>query len=105
MTNEAFQHLMLDKLTALDQKITDEIADVKDNIVGLKDDISNVKDDISKLPTREDLNQVIREQQKDVLSILSLVNIKIERVETKIDILQTRCFEQETDIQLLKKVK
>ena len=68
------------------------------------------KDDIIRLDTKidkidEKIERIGNEQQKDVLKLLELNSKKIDRLDAKFDILNHRVFEQEADIQLLKKAK
>ncbi|HEY3362149.1 MAG TPA: hypothetical protein VGK06_10110 [Methanosarcina sp.] len=85
MTNEEFQKLILDKLAT----------------VATKDDIKQLKDDIAVLDSKIDL--LAQGSQEDVKSMIRLTDKKIDRIDTKIDILNNHLLEHETDIQLLKK--
>ena len=84
MTNEEFQKLVLEKLVLMET----EIKDVKANMV-----------------TKADVEYIVSEQQKDVKAILEIILEKTERMETKMNLLERRTFENETDLQLLKKAK
>lgn len=91
MTNEEFQKLVLEKL-----------ADVatKTDIEQLKKELKN---DIAVLDSKVDL--LAQSSQEDIKSMLRLTDKKIDRIDTKVDILNHHVLEQGTDIRLLKSVK
>ena len=89
MTNEEFQKLVLDKLATVATK--NDIEQVK----------KELKDDIAVLDSKVDL--LAHGSQEDVKSMIRLTDKKIDRIDTKIDILNNHLLEHETDIQLLKK--
>jgi len=89
MTNEEFQKLVLDKLATVATK--NDIEQAK----------KELKDDIAVLDSKVDL--LAHGSQEDVKSMIRLTDKKIDRIDTKIDILNNHLLEHETDIQLLKK--
>jgi hypothetical protein len=87
VTNEEFQKLVLDKLAT----------------VATKSDIEQLKNDIAVLDSKVDL--LASGSQEDVKTLLRLTDKKIDRIDTKIDILNRHILEQEVDISLLKHAK
>lgn len=87
MTNEEFQKLVLDKLGSLEA-------------------------DIAKLPTREELNQVVAGQQKDVMAMLQIMDKKLSIIQDtqttqgeSINILALRQLQTEAEVAAIKKAK
>lgn len=107
--------------TELKSDIAKVDAKIDETRTGLRSDIAKVdakidetriglKSDIARLDTKIDLaienvDKLAVEQQRDVVAMLQVLSTRTERIETKIDILNHRSFEQEADIQLLKKAK
>lgn len=98
MTNEQFQDLILAKLANMENSSRQQFQEIRQ-------EVQEVKATINKLPTREELYQIVGEQQKDVIGLLNLSIAGTKRLEAKIDLIQQRIFENEADIQLLKKIK
>ncbi len=91
MTNEGFQNLVLEKLATVA---------TKNDIDQLKKELKN---DIAVLDSKVDL--IAHGSQEDVKSLLRLTDKKVDRIDTKIDILNHHLLEQEVDINLLKQAK
>ncbi|MDU4961157.1 MAG: hypothetical protein E6X17_10925 [Sporomusaceae bacterium] len=126
MTNEQFQDLILAKLEQLDTKFDkrmdsfeQRMDSVDQHLVILdqrmnsseqrmetvEQQIAILNQKVDNLPTREELHAIVAEQQQDVVGLLE-INLKTaKRLEAKIDIIQQRIFENEADIQLLKRAR
>lgn len=74
----------------------------------LKEILSDLKEIKETMVTKEYLDQVILEQQKDVVAMLQHIDKKLDKqndqLEDKFDALNERLFSQETQIQRLKKL-
>lgn len=74
----------------------------------LKEILTEIKSIKETMVTKDYLDKVILEQQKDVIGLLKIIDEKTEtisRVDAKLDALNERTFEHEADIRLLKKAR
>lgn len=82
-------------------------------VKAIRGELAEVKSDIGNLDTK--VEKYGQAQQQDVYHLLELTSNKIDtlhtkadaipRIETKLDIVQHRLFEQETDLRLIKQAK
>jgi hypothetical protein len=78
MTNEEFQELVLE-----------ELKNIKASIVTK----GELTDATAKLPTREEFHQVIAEQQKDVMAMLTIISTKLDKHSEILHLLSSRSIE------------
>lgn len=90
---EAEQKEQGKKLTNLDSKVT-----------SIESRIDNIEQN---MVTKNDLERIINESQKDVLSMLQHIEKKLdsqtEQMDAKFEVLNNRLFNQETQLRLFKK--
>ena len=70
-------------------------------------EVAKINARLDEMPTKADLERTIAEQQKDVIAILERTATKdsVLKVDTKIDLINNKLFQTETEIALLKLVK
>lgn len=95
-------------------KLFQEVVGLKSEMVTLKDGQQQLFAEVAKtnarlddMPTKADLEKTIMEQQKDVMALLERTATKdaVVKVDTKIDLINNKLFQTETEIALLKLVK
>lgn len=104
MINEEFQKLVLEKLVGLEKRY-----DALEKNMVTKSDLAEA---VQKLPTRDELHQVIAEQQKDVTAMLEIMDKKLTAImETQIvqgesiNILALQQLQTAAEVSALKKAK
>lgn len=73
----------------------------------LEKEVVKINTRLDDMPTKADLEKAIGEQQKDVIAMLERTATKdsMSRLDTKIDLLNNKLFQTETDLAMLKLVK
>lgn len=89
------------RMDSLDQRMNSS----EQRMETVEQQIAILNQKVDNLPTREEIHAIVAEQQQDVVGLLE-INLKTaKRLEAKIDIIQQRIFENEADIQLLKRAR
>ncbi|MDF2873413.1 MAG: smc 1 [Sporomusa sp.] len=95
-----------DEMTSMRQDLagvkakTDELPDLKSEFISVKTTMNSGFDGLAKK-----IDQLALEGQKDIIAMLALMDKKLERTETKIDIIDHRIAAQDGEIRLLKLAK
>lgn len=93
-----------------EEKILEMLVVMQKDITGIKEDISNLKEDTFSLKEgqqniEEQISKLTENQVKDAFSIMELTYKAIQRLDGKLDLFNNRLFNQEADIQQLKRIK
>ena len=62
----------------------------------LRQDVTEIKATVA---TKEDMNRLADESQKDIIALLQLIDNKTDKLDDKFDALNERLFTQETQLQ------
>lgn len=90
------------KMTGSNNASIEELRqDTKASIKELRQDVTEIK---TTMATKEDMNRLADESQKDIIAMLHLIDNKTDKLDDKFDALNERLFTQETQLQRLKKL-
>lgn len=110
MTNEEFQKLVLGQFAELKS----EVSSLKNDMASLKSEVSVVKSDMSTKTQQDETLQIVKDIQHnsevlnakvDGLTVTTASQEAVADLDAKFDVLNKRLFQQEADLQRLKKAQ
>jgi hypothetical protein len=110
MTNEEFQKIVLDQFAEL----TSEVSGLKNDISSLKSEVSAIKSDMGTKDQQDETLQIVKAIQHnsemlnakvDGLTVTTASKEAVADLDAKFDVLNKRLFQQEADLQRLKRAQ